>query len=203
MCAISRREFLQAGTGAAIGTAVGAALLHRPVVAGLLRPPGAGVEARFLASCIRCSQCIEACPTDVLDNAPLRAGRRAGTPCVEARRQPCDLCLGRDAMQCIEVCPTDALEPLGRRADVRMGLAVVDTTTCLPHVGVSCRACWHACPFPDTAIRVDDNGRPEVNPAACVGCGLCEHACLTNPASIVVVPEREDLRNAAMLVASG
>ncbi len=49
-------------------------------------------------------------------------------------------------------CPTGALEPLVNRKAVRMGTAVVDTETCFPYVGVACRACWHACPFPDDAI---------------------------------------------------
>ena len=60
-------------------------------------------------------------------------------------------------------------------------------------LGVACRACWHACPFPDEAIRVDELGHPIVIEDGCVGCGLCEHACLTEtPAIRVVTASDED-----------
>lgn len=185
----SRRAFLKISGGTAVGMVAGGWFLQRVPAdqPGPLRPPGAGSEARFLARCIRCSQCIQACPTDVLRMASITHGRDAGTPCVIARENPCDLCLGRAAMLCIAACPTAALAPVADRADVHMGTAVVHTKTCLPYVGVSCRACWHACPFPDTAISVDDSGQPRVHDKACVGCGLCEHACLTDPPSIRIV----------------
>ncbi|HID23278.1 MAG TPA: 4Fe-4S dicluster domain-containing protein, partial [Planctomycetaceae bacterium] len=126
----------------------------------LLRPPGAGSEPHFLARCIRCGQCVEACPSNVLHLADLTAGLSSGTPYLIARETPCDLCQGRSQMECIAACPTGALTPLADRRQVRMGLAVVDSTTCLPFNGVSCKACWHACPFPNEAIRLDERGRP-------------------------------------------
>jgi len=154
----------------------------------LLRPPGAGSQSDFLARCIRCSQCIQACPTDVLQLAPASDALSMGTPFVVARDVPCDLCQGRDEMECTVVCPTDALDSLTRREAVRMGVAVINTDTCFPYVGVSCRSCWHACPFPDTAISFDSLAHPIVHEDACVGCGLCEHACLTSITSIRIVP---------------
>ncbi len=92
-------------------------------------------------------------------------------------------------MECIAACPTGALQELPNREAVRMGIAVVDTETCFPYRGVSCRACWHACPFPDDAIAVDGLGRPIVHEQACVGCGLCEYVCLTEEPAIRVVPK--------------
>ena len=111
-----------------------------------------------------------------------------GTPYVVARDIPCDLCMGKDEMRCIPACPTDALKPLVERRDVRMGVAVIDDATCLPFVGVSCKACWHACPYAKEAIGFDPLGRPHVVNEGCVGCGLCVRACLTEPTSIHVVP---------------
>ena len=92
-------------------------------------------------------------------------------------------------MECIAACPTAALLPCDRR-DVRMGMAVIDEETCLPYVGVSCKACWHVCPFPNEAIFFDGLSRPLVGEDACVGCGLCEHACLTvtDIPAITIVP---------------
>lgn len=187
----SRRAFLKASSVLAAsvvgGVALRAAAQNSPA---LLRPPGAGMQSEFLARCIRCGQCIQACPTNVLRLAGPETPVSLGTPCIVARQQPCDLCQGRDQMECIEVCPTSALQPLARRMDVRMGTAVVNTDTCFPYVGVSCRACWHACPFPDAAISFDIVGHPLVHTDACVGCGLCVHACLTAVTSIRIEPRK-------------
>ncbi|HID78503.1 MAG TPA: 4Fe-4S dicluster domain-containing protein, partial [Planctomycetaceae bacterium] len=156
-----------------------------------LRPPGAGPEPAFLAACIRCGQCVEACPDDVLRPADIGSGLAAGTPYWVAREKPCNLCQGRRWMECIAACPTGALAPLCDRRRVRMGLAVVDPRLCLPWNGVACKACWHACPFPDDAIRLNQRGRPVVIEEGCVGCGLCEYACLTDVPAIRVRPRRQ------------
>ena len=185
----SRRTFLKVVSGlagAVVGGLIARAARARARVP--LRPPGALSEEDFLARCIRCQQCVNACPTDVLQVAPPSTGLSMGTPYIVAREIPCDLCMGRDQMRCIPACPTDALKPLTHRQDVRMGVAVIDDTTCLPFVGVSCKACWHACPYAKQAIGFDPLGRPHVVDEGCVGCGLCVRACLTEPTSIQVVP---------------
>jgi len=160
-----------------------------------LRPPGARPSDDFLAACIRCGQCVEACPTQILELAHADAGVALGTPYLEPRTNPCDLCEGHEGMRCIEVCPTAALRPVARREDVRMGLAVIDCATCFAWIGVSCRACWHACPFRDIAIKLDELGRAVVLDG-CVGCGLCVHACLTEEPAIVVEPGVRDVSSA-------
>jgi MauM/NapG family ferredoxin protein len=154
----------------------------------LLRPPGAGTEHDFLAACIRCGQCVEACPYDTLNLATLAQGTRAGTPYVVPRDVPCYLCTDHDEPQCIAACPTPALTPVDDVRDVRMGTARIDETICLAFNDTVCRACWHACPFPDEAIGLNARLRPVVHTDACTGCGLCERACPTEPRSIVIEP---------------
>ena len=154
----------------------------------LLRPPGAGSEPDFLAACIRCGQCVEACPYDTLQLAKAGASLSMGTPFVDARSVPCKLCQGYDELLCIESCPTAALQPVEEWRAIRMGVAIVDRDLCLAWNGISCRACWHACPFPNEAIELDDHMRPEVVAEVCIGCGLCDHACLTETSSIPIRP---------------
>ncbi len=159
----------------------------------LLRPPGALGEEDFLAACIRCGQCVMVCPVDALLFAGARAGVALGTPCVVPERAPCNLCQDQDIPLCIDICPTGALRPVGDLRKVRMGTAVVVEELCLAFNRVLCRSCWHACPFPDEAIRFDPMLRPVVVAAACTGCGLCTRACPTRPSAIPIRPSgRED-----------
>ncbi|MHC4405866.1 MAG: 4Fe-4S dicluster domain-containing protein [Planctomycetota bacterium] len=185
----SRRAFLFKAGGFAAASAAGGFLLSRwkAGAPAHLRRPGAGEEGRFLAACIRCAQCVEACPAQILQAAGVGSAPDFGTPYFVPREQPCDLCQGLPEMQCIAACPTGALAPLGSRRDVRIGVAAIDPETCLPWRGVACKACWHACPFPNDAITFDPRGRAVVVDDACVGCGLCEHVCLTEPSSICVI----------------
>ena len=58
-----------------------------------LRPPGALGEKEFLARCIRCLRCVNACPNSaiiVLDDS--FGPQSLNTPSIKARRQACMLC---------------------------------------------------------------------------------------------------------------
>lgn len=154
----------------------------------LLRPPGARKEDEFLSACVRCGLCVQACPDDVLQLAGFDQGVARGTPYLVPEEVPCNLCFGRDDMKCISACPTTALMETPDRKEVRMGLAVINKETCLPFLGASCKACWHACPFPNDAINFDTRGRPVVLEEGCVGCGLCEYACLAEEPAITITP---------------
>ena len=173
----------------------------------VLRPPGAVRESRFLAQCIRCGMCVEACPYHALMLAAPGDRRPIGTPYFLPRERPCRMCTD---IPCVPACPTGALDPSlvqersesgTERFDVnraRMGLAVIDRDTCIAYWGIQCDACYRACPLLDKAItlsyaRNERTGRhallaPVVHCDACTGCGLCEHACVTKKASIFVLP---------------
>jgi ferredoxin-type protein NapG len=72
-----------------------------------LRPPGALDEHDFLASCIKCGQCVQVCPVSAIKLADLVDGFGVGTPYIDAREQACDFSC--DAVQCILACPTGSL----------------------------------------------------------------------------------------------
>jgi MauM/NapG family ferredoxin protein len=193
----TRRDLLFAG-----GVAVGAALGGSRRLAGAkgqseprLRPPGALAPPQFLAACIRCGLCVQACP-DHYGTLHLarEAGVGRGTPYVEPRSGPCWLCQDYDEPKCIASCPTGALAPVASLRDVRMGTAMIDRNRCLAYNGVMCRACWHACPFPNEAIRYDPRLRPVVDADLCVGCGLCDHACPTEISSVQIRAAAADRR---------
>jgi ferredoxin-type protein NapG len=72
-----------------------------------LRPPGALDEKDFLASCIKCNQCVQVCPVTALKPGDLLDGFGVGAPYMDPRKQACDFSC--DVMQCVLACPTGAL----------------------------------------------------------------------------------------------
>lgn len=90
-----------------------------------LRPPGALAENEFLASCIKCGQCVQVCPVKAITLSDIDEGFGVGVPHIDARAQACDFSC--DAVQCILACPTGALtHTLSKKEEVRMGLARLD-----------------------------------------------------------------------------
>ncbi len=156
-----------------------------------LRPPGALPEDAFLSACIRCGQCANVCPNKCITLAGLETGLGGlAAPVISARAQACILC-----MACTQVCPTGALQPLepteaGRQA-VNMGTAVVMKDVCYSYAGRTCGVCYRACPLPGKAMKLGLYETPIVNPELCVGCGLCEQACVHMPQAIRVVPAKQ------------
>ena len=222
-----------------------------------LRPPGALDEKDFLASCIKCGQCVQVCPVQAIKLADLIDGFGVGTPHIDARSQACDFSC--DAVQCVLACPTGSLtyhkpeflttrpgaalaaKPilLAKEKDAeptlnmteRIGVArLTRPESCLAHQGKGfkgqargpqfkgelrymavdrwkpikvadhpydvalCDLCVQACPIKgaisiETVFAPDGSQRksPVVH-EACVGCGVCEMICPTEPASIEVIP---------------
>ena len=153
-----------------------------------LRPPGAVDEEDFLKKCIRCRKCEEACPYFSIKMAHDKWGLKMGTPFIYPGEIPCYLC---DDFPCIEACPTNALEPVKAKEEVAMGLAVIDTGLCFAYNGVLCRACYERCPIYTVAITLKDNLYPVVHSEHCVGCGICEQVCPTDPKSIIVISKHK------------
>ncbi len=153
-----------------------------------LRPPGALAEAGFLAACIRCERCRDACEAGCIRIARPPDGAGRGTPFIVARERGCTLCL-----ECTRVCPTGALRRLEEVEDVAMGVAVIDERTCVAinRTGV-CGACHTVCPLRNRAITLGLHNAPAIHDDKCVGCGLCEEACiLDGTKAIRVFPRRK------------
>lgn len=104
-----RRRFLRTAFLAA--TALGVPLLGFTPAARSwevrLRPPGALDEHDFLASCIKCGQCVQVCPVQAIKLDDIDHGFGIGAPYIDSRKQACDFSC--DAVQCILACPTGAL----------------------------------------------------------------------------------------------
>ncbi len=197
----SRRRFLQCAAAGAATAIVNLTDLSAPygspaagqvLPVGLLRPPGARPEKSFLDRCVRCGQCMAACPTNTLQPIWLSAGIMGlFSPRLTPRRGFCDPGCNR----CGAVCPTDAIRALPRteRMWAKTGTAVILQRSCLAWAQhKSCVVCDEVCPFDAIALEKQPGvpvALPRVLPARCSGCGFCEHYCpVQNQAAIVVTP---------------
>jgi NAD-dependent dihydropyrimidine dehydrogenase PreA subunit len=199
---LGRRGFLSASVGTASGVLGGlfAATGTKSFGANLdgdgprpVRPPGSVPEAEFLQMCIRCGECFQACPSDVLQPLSFQQGLEGlWTPHVVADWAGC----ASSCNACGQVCPTGAIRalPLEEKRHARMGLAIINESTCLPFHGEACQLCVDECTaagydaleFVTVGTQVDELGQPIEGtgelaplliPDKCVGCGLCQTRC--------------------------
>jgi len=207
---LERRQFL---LGGAVGFLTAAAGLTDPkgprgkgkagevLTAGLLRPPGSLPEKEFLARCVRCGECVTACPTHVLQPIWFEAGFIGlFSPKLLPQVGYCDpLC-----RRCAQVCPTGAITLLSPedRLWVKMGTAVIHKEKCLAwERKKGCMVCDEVCPYKAVEFRFQEGNPvavPEVHEERCSGCGYCEFYCPVKPdAAITVSP------NGAVRLAKG
>jgi ferredoxin-type protein NapF len=159
---------------------------------GLIRPPGALPETDLLSRCVRCGECMAACPTNTLQPIWLKAGFPAlFSPAVTPRRGFCD----PRCHKCATVCPTDAIRPMGPadRIWAKIGTAQIIRQRCLAwEFEKSCMVCDEVCPYDAVSFLKEKDHLvpvPHVLEQKCAGCGYCEHFCpVQNRAAIVVTP---------------
>ncbi len=167
----------------------------------VLRPPGATPD--FLARCIRCGRCAEACPYDSIRFLGIASGILVHTPYIDPLQTPCYLCRERgpdgrncpvsEFLRCGEVCPTGALRRIVNDKEtlsmvpkrLKSGTAVLDRRFCLAWQYNFCGECYFNCPLKDRALLACPPGeltvaggiRPDVDPVCCIGCGMCTYVC--------------------------
>jgi ferredoxin len=200
----SRRQFMGAGLA---GLGGGAVLLTglqsvypengegRVLAPGLIRPPGALPEKELLARCVRCGECVAACPTNTLQPLWLQAGFIGlFSPAVTPRRGFCD----PRCRRCSQVCPTGAIRevPADDRIWVKTGTAYIMRRRCLAwEFHKSCMVCDEVCPYDAVQFKYETGNPfavPHVNEDRCAGCGYCEYHCpVQHQAAIVVRPMGE------------
>jgi ferredoxin-type protein NapG len=152
-----------------------------------LRPPGALDEQAFREQCSRCGICVSVCPADAIkiDSTGAIAN---GAPYIVAAEAPCVAC---DGLHCMQNCPSGALRftPL---VDIDIGTAEWKSQFCTrTTIGDDCRICVDQCPLGSAALVIDEAGKVKVIEDGCIGCGVCERYCPTEPKSIVVVPKAQ------------
>jgi formate hydrogenlyase subunit 6/NADH:ubiquinone oxidoreductase subunit I len=164
-----------------------------------IRPPGTVAESEFLERCIKCDQCINVCPTNVLQPSTLAQGGLEGlwTPVMDFAVGFCQL----NCTLCSEVCPTGAIQKISierklglaewkEHGPIKLGTAFFDRGRCLPWaMETPCVVCEEVCPVSPKAIGTYDEeftrwdgvtvtlNKPYMRPELCIGCGICEREC--------------------------
>jgi MauM/NapG family ferredoxin protein len=189
---LSRRSFLCSVAG---GVGAGFAVQQSPFTPlqnklQLVRPPGALPEGDFLATCIRCGECMKSCLTNTLQPTLWESGL-AGlwTPKLDLRFAACE----QECNVCGKVCPTQAIRSLGleEKTHAKVGTAILKKETCLVWAQDKlCLICDEICPYDAIVFRtIDGYRRPFVIASRCNGCGYCEQRCpVEGESAIVVVP---------------
>lgn len=156
-----------------------------------LRPPGAVDEPRFVGLCLRCGNCIRACPSHIIAPEPGNHGW-AGllTPVLSFQKDYCR----EDCVQCTQVCPSGALASLAldHKGSRPLGWPQVDMRLCRLGNDEECSLCQSHCPY--EAIRYVFSEKedeytlvPRVDLKRCPGCGACEAICPTQPAKAILI----------------
>jgi polyferredoxin len=168
----------------------------------LIRPPGArevNDDVLGMSKCIRCSECMRACPTNALQASTFEAGIEGfGAPILISRLGYCEF----SCNTCGQVCPVQAIPPLSLEEKQQrvIGKAYIDESRCIAWSDhQECLVCEEMCPVADKAIQLEEKevwGKddtlvmvklPHVLRDVCIGCGICEYKCPLNGESAIRV----------------
>lgn len=188
---VGRRIFLSALAGGIAG------FTARSIFAGnksTIRPPGAIDEGRFTAICVRCGNCVTACPKKIIFPDMGESGI-AGfmTPILKIESQYCvEWC-----HECSKVCPTGAIArvTLAEKNDICIGTARIEKPLCLAWArSQACMVCSEYCPYHAISLVVTENAVPSpvVDEKVCRGCGYCQVGCPAEDKAIVIQGCRQE-----------
>lgn len=173
--------------------------IHKPVAAGrerplvdgeLIRPPGSLPEKDFLTRCVRCGECMKACPTNTLQPVWFHAGLEGlFSPVMLPRLAACAV----NCNVCGKACPTGAIRDLAlmEKNHAKVGTAWIARENCLVwEQDKKCLVCDEVCPYNAVSFRPVEGRRnavPFVVANRCTGCGWCESKCPVEGTSAIRV----------------
>jgi len=172
----SRRELFASLSGLLFGCILKSIKSKQPNPA--ILPPSAIGSLQFETICLRCGNCVRACPTHIIRKNIAPAVWVAWmTPRIDFTN---GYCLS-DCTICGTVCPSGALSPftLSAKKILPIGKARIDFEHCLLQIPKECNRCKSACAY--NAIKITSmtgtKVLPQIDETRCVGCGACMQIC--------------------------
>jgi len=191
--AAARRTFLAVAAGIGIGLLAKRTGNSQYEMAPI-RPPGSIGEDTFSGLCVRCGNCVRACPSHIIH--PDTGQARITGLLAPVIRYEKEYCL-ENCNACTHVCPSGALQSLSleQKHHHILGEALVDGKVCFLVQGKSdCDVCVRSCPFDAVQIYWDDDlyvAYPNVDFGKCNGCGACQVYCPTGNVKAIKVWKTE------------
>lgn len=157
-----------------------------------VRPPGSLAEDTFTAQCMRCSICVEVCPTSAVRLIDLSLDfKNISTPVIDPDYGGCSH-WQEECLKCVKSCPTGALDLNRAKLGQKLGRVWLKPDPC-----VNCMVCFDRCPVEGAILFPNPDGapftrktdipvsmrtinaphKPYINQDKCTGCGLCVHYC--------------------------
>lgn len=189
---MSRRRFIRYGLEALFATGLVGGISITSQAGKYIRPPGTLPPEALISRCIRCSICVEVCPTRAIRLLDLTWDlKNISTPVIDTRFGGCTH-WKKKCLRCADSCPTGALDIGAVQPGYKMGRVWLRPEAC-----VNCMVCFDRCPvngavlFPNpdgapftknrdipTRLKVVNSPlKPYIDSNVCVGCGLCVHYC--------------------------
>jgi ferredoxin-type protein NapF len=174
----SRRIFLATGTGLFAGWII-PRWINLPEKQ-LFRPPAALNEKLFNTLCLRCGNCIKACPTKIIKHYT-NPDKPVAWMTPEVSFENGGYCLG-DCNLCGTVCPSGSISPFPVSAKKELFMASVEIglEKCLLSDQKECDRCKAVCTYKAIKIVRTESPlimKPLVDLSLCVGCGACAAIC--------------------------
>lgn len=149
-----------------------------------IHPPWSIEASAFVDICVRCDECIEACPEKILFRG------EGGYPEVNFKKGKCTFCA-----ECVATCEVKAFQylKLGEEhdicatPDIPWYLDVSIKENCLSLNTVVCRACGEHCDEEAIHFQLKLGGisEPLIDKNKCTACGACLYVCPESAISIM------------------
>lgn len=182
-----RRLFIAGGAGLVAGLMIPRWLQSSP--SNHFRPPASLSPELFNTLCVRCGNCIKACPSQIIvhHNSP---GSPIAWMTPEVSFQNKGYCL-ENCNLCGTVCPSGAITQFDVKAkkELVMGSVEIGIEKCLLSQLTECDRCKAICSY--KAIKIVPGNspvtmKPEVDIQKCVGCGACAAVCPPETISMIL-----------------
>jgi ferredoxin-type protein NapF len=186
--AFGRRIFIASGTGLLAGVFLPSVIHAESGVR--FRPPASLPGKLFNTLCVRCGNCIKACPSNIIVHHREKTNLTAWmTPEISFEQNgycPADCNL------CGSVCPSGSISPFSLVAKKKLFIAGIEIglEQCLLTQQTECDRCKAVCPYDAILIVPAADSiimKPLPDLKKCVGCGACAAVCPTETIQMISI----------------